>query len=215
MPPKRSEIWEASSIPEFKKRMTRSSTRAVETATQKSTAPSPKEAQEELQRTTRAKKPSLEDAKPEANLSNTQSTPKSSKALPSMTTTKFIHALFEKPIDCHEYTSNTLETVWLPASPLTLIFTHGAGGTLSSPTVANLCNGFSTTHSISVFQGSMSLKARIKGFHGCIEKLDARARGKQAKDKNTEITVERTQYGSPCSRHRRHRTPGAATKRKA
>jgi predicted alpha/beta-hydrolase family hydrolase len=53
----------------------------------------------------------------------------------------------------------------------TLIFTHGAGGTLSAPAVVNFCTGFATALPVLAFQGSMNLGSRVKGFHACIEYL--------------------------------------------
>ncbi|KAF2004536.1 hypothetical protein P154DRAFT_395264, partial [Amniculicola lignicola CBS 123094] len=55
----------------------------------------------------------------------------------------------------------------------TLIFTHGAGGTLSTTAVVDFCNGYSTSHPVLAFRGSMNLGARVKGFHACMEHLDA------------------------------------------
>jgi predicted alpha/beta-hydrolase family hydrolase len=52
-----------------------------------------------------------------------------------------------------------------------LIFTHGAGGTLSADAVVNFCTGFSEYLPVLAFQGSMNLKARTKGFHACIEEV--------------------------------------------
>ncbi|KAH6843634.1 hypothetical protein B0T12DRAFT_339217, partial [Alternaria alternata] len=68
-----------------------------------------------------------------------------------------------KPIQCHQYTPSSSTT-----SPI-LIFTHGAGGTLSADAVVNFCTGFSEYLPVLAFQGSMNLKARTKGFHACIE----------------------------------------------
>ncbi|KAF1974562.1 hypothetical protein BU23DRAFT_385913, partial [Bimuria novae-zelandiae CBS 107.79] len=55
----------------------------------------------------------------------------------------------------------------------TLIFTHGAGGTLSAPAVVHFCTGFSTRGPILAFHGSMNLSARVKGFHACISHLSS------------------------------------------
>jgi predicted alpha/beta-hydrolase family hydrolase len=73
----------------------------------------------------------------------------------------------KNPIQCHSYTPLTK-----PTTP-TLIFTHGAGGTLSAPAVVNFCTGFSRTSSITVFQGSMNLASRVKSFLACIPHISS------------------------------------------
>lgn len=50
-----------------------------------------------------------------------------------------------------------------------LIFTHGAGGTLSADAIANFASGFSTVSPIICFQGSMNLKSRVKFFTAVME----------------------------------------------
>lgn len=59
----------------------------------------------------------------------------------------------------------------IPASrtgqgPVRLIFTHGAGGTITTPAIVNFSAGFSknSTASIICFQGNMNLKSRVKMF---------------------------------------------------
>ena len=75
--------------------------------------------------------------------------------------------LVKSPIICHEYAplSTAVATNTLPH----VIFTHGAGGTLSAPAVVNFCTGFSSvsTSSLFAFQGSTNLGSRVKGFHAC------------------------------------------------
>ncbi|UPX12623.1 uncharacterized protein EKO05_0003164 [Ascochyta rabiei] len=72
----------------------------------------------------------------------------------------------KKPIICHRYTPPTPPTA---SNQPPFIFTHGAGGTLSAPAVVNFCTGFASASlfSILVFQGSVNLGARAKGFHAC------------------------------------------------
>ena len=53
--------------------------------------------------------------------------------------------------------------------PPALIFTHGAGGTLSSDGIANFASGFAGKGSILSFQGNMNLKSRVKMFEAVIE----------------------------------------------
>ncbi|KIV86347.1 hypothetical protein PV11_01961 [Exophiala sideris] len=51
------------------------------------------------------------------------------------------------------------------SAPLSLIFTHGAGGGLSAPALMNFARGFSSTGSpVVCFQGNMNLKARTRSF---------------------------------------------------
>jgi predicted alpha/beta-hydrolase family hydrolase len=62
----------------------------------------------------------------------------------------------------------------LPSDTKTLIFTHGAGGTLSAPAVVDFCSGVSVTNTVTVlaFQGSMNLGSRVKGFRACVEYVE-------------------------------------------
>ena len=51
-----------------------------------------------------------------------------------------------------------------------LIFTHGAGGTLDSPAIANFVHGFASHGStILCFQGTMNLQSRVKMFEAVTE----------------------------------------------
>ncbi|KAJ4347380.1 hypothetical protein N0V95_005477 [Ascochyta clinopodiicola] len=83
---------------------------------------------------------------------------------PNVTTSTITSEQVNKPIVCHTYTPSTP-----PTSP-PLVFTHGAGGTLSAPAVINFCTGFISSSSTPVFafQGSMNLGARTKAFHACL-----------------------------------------------
>lgn len=51
-----------------------------------------------------------------------------------------------------------------PASPLSLIFTQGATGRITSPSVVNFAAGFSTLKNITCFQGRSNLGVRIDMF---------------------------------------------------
>jgi predicted alpha/beta-hydrolase family hydrolase len=75
--------------------------------------------------------------------------------------------LVNKPIVCHQYKPYTAKKT--PKNPAPFVFTHGAGGTLSTPAVVNFCTGFSSTSStpLLAFQGSSNLGARVRGFHAC------------------------------------------------
>ncbi|KAG9196046.1 hypothetical protein G6011_01167 [Alternaria panax] len=79
----------------------------------------------------------------------------------NVTTLTLTDDTVKKPIQCHQYA---------PYSP-TLIFTHGAGGTLSVEAVVNFCTGFCSTLPVLAFQGSMNLKARTQQFRACKAKL--------------------------------------------
>jgi predicted alpha/beta-hydrolase family hydrolase len=84
-----------------------------------------------------------------------------------MTTLAITNDLVKKPIQCHQYTPKVIPSDTAP----TVVFTHGAGGTLSADAVVNFCTGFSTSFPVLAFQGSMNLKARTKSFHACMEEL--------------------------------------------
>ncbi|KAL8893952.1 MAG: hypothetical protein Q9192_004760 [Flavoplaca navasiana] len=70
----------------------------------------------------------------------------------------------------------------LSAPPLTsanppvsskLIFTHGAGGTLTSPAIANFSNGFSRQLPVLCFRGNSNLGSRTKMFSAVISNQEA------------------------------------------
>ena len=54
-----------------------------------------------------------------------------------------------------------------------LIFTHGAGGTLASPAIANFSNGFSRQMPVLCFQGNSNLGSRTKMFSAVIANQEA------------------------------------------
>ncbi|KAL8834969.1 MAG: hypothetical protein Q9176_007197 [Flavoplaca citrina] len=54
-----------------------------------------------------------------------------------------------------------------------LIFTHGAGGTLASPAIANFSNGFSRHMPVLCFQGNSNLGSRTKMFSAVIANQEA------------------------------------------
>jgi predicted alpha/beta-hydrolase family hydrolase len=165
MSPKRRRT--SDSAPEPKRRVTRSSTRADTVIAPGPKVDSPRADKEILkkERIPKTKKPvSKKDAKQEADeqqAADTISTPL------NVTTFTITHADIKKPIQCHQYTPKPTPSATSP----TLIFTHGAGGTLSADAVVNFCTGFSTSHPVLAFQGSMNLKARTKSFHACIDEL--------------------------------------------
>ena len=59
-----------------------------------------------------------------------------------------------------------------PASqPPTLIFTHGAGGTLASPGIADFAAGYAAAAPVACFQGGMNLASRVKAFSAVVASL--------------------------------------------
>ncbi|KAI4929123.1 hypothetical protein J4E85_005748 [Alternaria conjuncta] len=171
MPPKRQKTSDSASTPDPKRRVTRSSAR-TNTRDAKELSDSPidsPEAELTASKGTRAPKPmkrSPNDAKPEADAQPDQ---ESDSAPQNRTTLTITHDLVKKPIECHQYTP----TSSLSTPPPMLIFTHGAGGTLSADAVVNFCTGYSSSLPVLAFQGSMNLKARTKGFHACIDELNS------------------------------------------
>ncbi|KAI4604531.1 hypothetical protein J4E83_011095 [Alternaria metachromatica] len=171
MPPKRQKAPEPASTPEPKRRVTRSSTKINTKYTSQSldlSIDSP-EAEPNASKETRAPKPkkrSPKDVKPKTDAQPDQ---ESDSAPQNRTNLTITHDLVKKPIECHQYTPTSSPST----PPPTLIFTHGAGGTLSADAVVNFCTGYSSSIPILAFQGSMNLKARTKGFHACIDELNS------------------------------------------
>ncbi|KAL8648852.1 MAG: hypothetical protein Q9226_005816 [Calogaya cf. arnoldii] len=75
----------------------------------------------------------------------------------------FSVAFDPKPIPC--IASSTPNALAQP----TLIFTHGAGGTLTSPAIANFSTGFSRQLPILCFQGNSNLSSRTNMFSAVID----------------------------------------------
>ncbi|KAL2065976.1 hypothetical protein VTL71DRAFT_2047 [Oculimacula yallundae] len=74
----------------------------------------------------------------------------------------------KKPIICITNSPSPSPTSAAKATSSPLIFTHGAGGTLSSDAVLNFRTGFASHSPITCFQGSMSLPSRVKMFDAVI-----------------------------------------------
>ena len=81
-----------------------------------------------------------------------------------------------------------------------LIFTHGASGTLKADAMANFAEGFATTAPMLSFQGSMNLNSRVKMFEAVCEdqkafkclggrSMGARAAIMAATDENTHLAL--------------------------
>ncbi|CAN9424502.1 unnamed protein product [Alternaria alternata] len=161
---KRRKTSGSASTPEPKRRVTRSSAKASAASAHDLPDDSPKAG------TRTSKKPSAAERKVPCP---TKATPEvdeapaedGSPAPQVITTLTITYELVKKPIQCHQYRPSSSNS-----SP-TLIFTHGAGGTLSADAVVNFCTGFSKYLPVLAFQGSMNLKARTKGFHTCIEEI--------------------------------------------
>ncbi|KAL1793704.1 hypothetical protein ACET3X_008686 [Alternaria dauci] len=190
MPPKH-EISEAAPVREPKRRVTRSSART-------STAPahnvlhtaydSPKA------ETTASKNPPVSERKASSptNATCKVDEPPASDGSPApqlITTRTITHELVKKPIQCHQYQPSS------STSSPTLIFTHGAGGTLSADAVVNFCTGFSESVPVLAFQGSMNLKARTKGFHACIGEIHPRYGTTQKSESGEQVKQKRLLLG--------------------
>jgi predicted alpha/beta-hydrolase family hydrolase len=161
---KRRKTSGSASTPEPKRRVTRSSTRTSTACAHNLPDGSPKAGTRTSKTPSAAerKEPSPTNAIPEVDEAPAED---GSPAPQVITTLTITHELVKKPIQCHQYTPSS------PNSSPTLIFTHGAGGTLSADAVVNFCTGFSKYLPVLAFQGSMNLKARTKGFHACIEEI--------------------------------------------
>jgi len=171
MPPKRQKTSDSASTPDPKRRVTRSSARtntkdANHLPDSPIDSPEPQPPASKERRAPKPKKPSAKDAKPGADA---QPDEESDSAPKNRTTLTITHELVKKPIECHQYTPTSSPSTPSP----TLIFTHGAGGTLSADAVVNFCTGYSSSQTVLAFQGSMNLKSRTKGFHACIDELNS------------------------------------------
>lgn len=70
----------------------------------------------------------------------------------------------KNPIKCISSSPSQL----LASTPPPFIFTHGAGGTLSSDGILNFRTGFASKTSLTCFQGNTSLLSRVKMFDAVI-----------------------------------------------
>jgi len=79
----------------------------------------------------------------------------------------------DKSIVCKKYLTRTKETKDKEhfATP-SLVFTHGAGGGIETPAIAEFAEGFASIDTALCFQGTMNLKSRVKSFHAVIENQD-------------------------------------------
>lgn len=87
-----------------------------------------------------------------------------------------------KQIPCRISYASTEAKPTIPS----LIFTHGAGGTLHSDAIANFTHGFATSLPVLCFQGNLNLKSRVKMFdavtlqHDSCRALGGRSMGARA-----------------------------------
>ena len=84
-----------------------------------------------------------------------------------MTQQAFEIAFTPKAINCIRSSNEGLDddaTELQNTGSPSLIFTHGAGGTLSSDGIANFSSGFATRSSVVCFKGNMNLTSRVKMF---------------------------------------------------
>lgn len=79
------------------------------------------------------------------------------------TSAKAIHCRYFGPHD-EEVANDEVKNLESPR----LIFTHGAGGTLTSPGIANFASGFGSRLPILCFQGNMNLNSRVSLFASVI-----------------------------------------------
>ncbi|CAI6333707.1 unnamed protein product [Periconia digitata] len=210
MPPKR-KIPEssASDAPQqpTAKRATRSSARikpqvqsqSVETSVQSRSKNIPKNPKRKIET---AKKPNKQTVKDALQSQPHPSPPSQQPASDIFSTLEITDNSLKKPILCHHYHA--------PASPpsqslssttkATCIFTHGAGGTISTPAVRDFCAGYARTAPVLVFQGSANLAARVKAFHACLShvqsseatasKIEPSAKKGAKRDENGGVVVE-------------------------
>jgi predicted alpha/beta-hydrolase family hydrolase len=153
MAPKRRITSDVSTTPESNKRVTRSSTKQG-----LSTIPDSAAANSQPQKN----KPKSKNNSERKHVKDGDKKEEEDKDSAS---TLSIHSdLTKTPVQCHIYRAPTQHK---PTSESTLIFTHGAGGTLSAPAVTHFCTGYASALPILAFQGSANLGARVKAFRAC------------------------------------------------
>ncbi|KAF2823931.1 hypothetical protein CC86DRAFT_61998 [Ophiobolus disseminans] len=178
MPPKKRKTTELESTSTANKRVTRSSTKVsapaiqVPTVSRKPDSTSSKAAPTNTKAKQNSKTPkstkaaanksSTTNKQPDANHTEDSGEDGAHTTIKSLSITS---PLVKSSIQCtyyYRYSPN-------PTRPSYLIFTHGAGGTLSAPAVVNFCTGYSASQTVLAFQGSMNLASRVRGFHAAVE----------------------------------------------
>ncbi|KAL2424464.1 hypothetical protein ABEF95_010703 [Exophiala dermatitidis] len=111
------------------------------------------------------------------------SSPSSTKATTNITATPRFTSYEvpskSKPIPC-------LRSHPPGSPPISLIFTHGAGGGLSAPAVTNFSHGFASTGAAIVcFQGNMNLKGRAGMFAAVLDYEKQQQQQQQQQQKKT------------------------------
>ncbi|KAL1608334.1 hypothetical protein SLS60_003275 [Paraconiothyrium brasiliense] len=170
MPPKRRKGNDHEGAPEPKRRVTRSASKATAPAKDVTKSKSEEAAVKPSETTKGARKAASSKKKTSKQVKDTTADSESSRGTAVITLT-IEHDSLKKPITCHQYNTPSETPRQFPM----LIFTHGAGGTLSAPAVVNFCSGYSKIRSTLAFQGSMNLNARVKGFDACISYLSHEA----------------------------------------
>lgn len=156
------------------------------------TAPSPPPAQKPSGKTASAKtqskvkQPSSSD-QAFAKTTTTVETSSATPGNPAITTTSppsftsYDVPSKSKPIPC-------LRSHPTASPPISLIFTHGAGGGLSTPAMSNFYHGFASTGAaIACFQGPMNLKGRAGMFATVLDY--------EKKQTSDELDVSRLAFG--------------------
>lgn len=173
MPPQRRKAAEPADAPEVKKRVTRSASKQTVPSGE---APKPLPAKAAPVKATPAtpaskvqKRARPNPPKAQANTGEPKQgrTSLSSPVAGAPTTLAIQHASLKSSVTCHQYTPPAGRKPGMPP----LVFTHGTGGTLSTPAVVNFCAGYASSSPVLAFRGSMNLAARVKGFHACLAHL--------------------------------------------
>ncbi|KAH7087663.1 Alpha/Beta hydrolase protein [Paraphoma chrysanthemicola] len=180
MPPKKRKATESEVVSSTNKRVARSSTRpsapvAHESLSAKASNATPKTSHNSNS-TVKKNPDKVEPKSDKINATHNAGNASLSSSTPANIETLLITSdLVKSPLTCALYPSSKASQTSAP----TLIFTHGAGGTLSAPAVVNFCTGFASYLPVLVFQGSMNLGSRVKGFHACVQHLSDKGERKK------------------------------------
>jgi predicted alpha/beta-hydrolase family hydrolase len=155
MAPKRRIASDMATTPESNKRVTRSSTKQGLSTIPDSAAADPQPQKNKPKSKNNSERKFVNGGGKEEEDKDSAS-PYNTLSIPS--------DLTKTPVQCHIYHS---PTQYKPTSEPTLIFTHGAGGTLSAPAVTHFCTGYASALRVLAFQGSANLGARVKAFRAC------------------------------------------------
>ncbi|KAF2750455.1 hypothetical protein M011DRAFT_465206 [Sporormia fimetaria CBS 119925] len=174
MPPKRKRNAEATQQEEAsqtRKRQTRSVTKRIAQG-QDETLPIPPPPTKPRQ-STKSKTPNSKGPKSKAT-KRQEATPIPSQ--PSQSTPGVLsltHPTLKNPVHAELYAPNQQPSASNSNPSPTLIFTHGAGGDLSTPAIVHFRTGYTSQLPILLFKGSMNLPSRVKGFSAALSYLDS------------------------------------------